>query len=70
MQDRITRELNYLRYKMLERIGSTPDFSIAQRDTIMATLKDVIEEIEQERLTMYGCSFSDPRERMIADNYI
>jgi hypothetical protein len=70
MQDRITRELNYLRYKMLEKIGSNPLFGIADRDMIMSALKEVIDEMEQERLTMYGLPFSDPTERLVADTYV
>lgn len=70
MQDRITRELNYLRYKMQEKIGSNPLFGVAYTQLVMTTLKEVIDEMEKERLTMYGCHFSDPSERMIADTYV
>jgi hypothetical protein len=70
MQDRITRELNYLRYKMQEKVGANPLFGVAYTQMVMTMLKEVVDEMEQERLTMYGLPFSDPTERLVADTRV
>lgn len=58
MQDRITRELNYLRFKMLLKVTDNRLLSPAQKELVMAMLRTTIQDVEKERLTIYGIQMS------------
>jgi len=42
---------------MLGNLGNDPRFSQAYRKIVMDMLKETIEEMEQERTTIYGSKF-------------
>jgi hypothetical protein len=54
MQDRITRELNYLRYKMLLKVTDNRLLSPAQKELVMSMLRTTSEDIEKERGNWFG----------------
>lgn len=54
MKDRITRELNYLRFKMLLKVTDNHLLSPAQKEIVLSMLKTTTEEIEKERGNIYG----------------
>lgn len=58
MQDRITRELNYLRFKMLLKVTDNQLLSPAQKEIVLAMLRTTIKDVEKERLTIYGIQMS------------
>jgi hypothetical protein len=54
MQDRITRELNYLRYKMLLKVTDNQLLSPAQKELVMSMLLTTTDDIEKERGNWFG----------------
>lgn len=54
MKDRITRELQNLQYRMLAKLGNDGRFSPGYRKAVMDLLKETVDEMEQERTTLYG----------------
>jgi hypothetical protein len=57
MKDRITRELNYLRFRMLLKVTDNTVLTVSQKNLVMALLRTTVEEVEKERLTIYGFPF-------------
>ena len=49
MQDEITRNLNYLRFKMLDNLEKDTAFDEPNRRRIMRVLDDTVKQIEKER---------------------
>jgi hypothetical protein len=54
MKDRITRELNYLRFRMLLKVSDNRLLSPAQKELVLAMLKTTTDDVEKERTEIYG----------------